>query len=242
MHHKGSLKNWWGKLSTSFLFILVFGLTFSLLYRLDGRFRVSGIQVLGEADEYPFKGKEQYDGQHIWSIDPEDVHIYLKNANPYYRIVHIEKKYPSTIQVEVSRLVPSAYLQVAEGYFLLSREGIILEKVREIESEKFPLITFYQHVPYTMFQRGDEIGFKEVKDTLYFLEIIHSARLKVNSIDIEGFHMLGLYTEEGTFLFSSEKDSELQKYQFEQSLKQLSVEGVQFDTLDVRFEKPIVRL
>jgi len=224
------------------LFLIVFALTIVLAYRIDHSFRVQEMNVLGESKDFPFKGKNQYKGQHIWNINTTDVKMYFVNANPYYRIVSIEKQYPSTIQVEVSRLIPSAYLTVGEGYFLLSAEGIVLEKVREVGKKAIPVITFYQNVPYNSFQRGDEIGFKEVEDSLYFLGLIQNARLKVNSIDIEGFHMLGLYTDNGTFLFSSEKDRELQKYQFEQSLKNLSLEGITFETLDLRFDKPIIRL
>lgn len=199
------------------------------------------MRVLGESKDFPFKGKNQYNGTYLWSIEESDLRRYLSNANPYYRILSIEKKYPDTIAVEISRLVPTAYLTVGDGFFLLSQEGIVLEKVRKAEKADTPIITFYQNVPYNSFQRGDEIGFKEVEDSLFFLELIQSARIKVNSIDIEGFHMLGLYTDSGIFLFSSEKDSELQKYQFEQSLKHLSVEGIAFETLDLRFDKPIIR-
>ncbi len=233
--------NFTKNLIPSFIFLVIFILTIVLAYRIDHAFRIQGMTVLGESKDFPFKGKNQYKGTYLWGVDLNDVKIYLTNANPYYRIVSIRKEYPSTIEVTVSRLIPTAYLTVGDGYFLLSREGIVLEKVRETGKTGIPVITFYQNVPYNSFQRGDEIGFKEVEDSLYFLGIIQDARIKVNSIDIEGFHMLGLYTEGSTFLFSSEKDLELQKYQFEQSLKQLSVEGITFDTLDLRFDKPIIR-
>ena len=229
------------KVIPSLLFIVIFAATIILAYRIDHAFRVQEMKVLGESREFPFKGKIQYKGQYLWRLDLADLKKYLSNANPYYRIVSIEKQYPATVAVEVSRLIPTAYLKVGDGYFLLSSEGIVLEKVREIETESLPTITFYQNVPYNSFQRGDEIGFKEVEDSLYFLGIIQNARIKVNSIDIEGFHMLGLYTENSAFLFSSEKDIELQKYQFEQSLRQLSLEGIQFETLDLRFDKPVIR-
>ena len=225
----------------SFVFLVIFVLTLVLAYRIDNAFRIQGMNVIGESKDIPFQGKNQYRGRYLWHIDLNDVKTYLSNANPYYRINSIRKEYPSTIDVEVSRLIPTAYLTVGDGFFLLSSEGIVLEKVRDAGKKDIPVITFYQNVPYNSFQRGDEIGFKEVEDSLYFLGIIQDARIKVNSIDIEGFHMLGLYTDSSTFLFTSAKDSELQKYQFEQSLKQLSVEGITFDILDVRFDKPVIR-
>ncbi len=212
-----------------------------LAYRIDHAYRIEEMKVYGETKDFPFKGKKQYKGTYLWRLDLQDAEKYLTDANPYYRINSIRKVYPSAVEVEVSRLIPTAYLKVGDGYLLLSKEGIVLEKVREIENTGIPVITFYQNVPYNSFQRGDEIGFKEVEDSLYFLGIVQDARLKVNSIAIEGFHMLGLYTDSSTFLFSSEKDIELQKYQFEQSLRQLSVEGITFETLDLRFDKPIIR-
>lgn len=241
MQQNAFLKKFSKRAISSLLFLSVFVLTIALAYRIDYSFRVQQMSVSGEMKSFPVKGKTQYKGQYLWRVDISDVKEYLSNANPYYRIVSIEKKYPSTLEVEVSRLIPTAYLAIGEGYVLLSSEGIVLEKVREVEKHTIPVITFYQNVPYNSFQRGDEIGFKEVEDCLYFLELIQSARIKVNSIDIEGFHMLGLYTDSGTFLFSSEKDTDLQKYQFEQSMMHLSLEGVTIKTLDLRFDKPIIR-
>lgn len=198
--------------------------------------------VRGVIESVPFKGSAQFKGIHIWDISEEDVYQYLVNANPSYRILSVEKAYPSLITVEVSRLVPAAYLELSEGYILLSKEGTVLQKLREEPDGSYPRIAFYQQVPYNAFQRGDQIGYKELKDSLYFLDIIQGARLKVERIDIQSFYMLGLYTDNGAFVFSSEKERELQKYQFEQSLKQLSLEGINFDTVDFRYEKPIVRL
>lgn len=178
----------------------------------------------------------------MWDLTEDQISTYLHNANPYYRVKSVEITYPSSVIVTVSQLIPSAYLTVDSGFILLSKDGIVLEKTRDDPGDRYPRIAFYQNVPYNAFQRGDEIGYKEVEDSLYFLDIVQGVRIKVNNIDITSFYMLGLYTENGTFLFSSEKDQELQKYQFEQSLKQVSLDGITFDTLDFRFEKPIVRL
>lgn len=240
-------RRWWKQswnriIKTLIFFIITFTLSLVLIYRIDQSFRIDTLTVRGETSQAPFKGKDQYKGIHIWDISEEQLKQYLHNANPYYRVQSVEISYPSTVLVTVSQLVPSAYLTVDSGFVLLSRDGIVLEKSRDDPGDRYPRIAFYQNVPYNAFQRGDEIGYKEVVDSLYFLDIVQGARLKVKNIDITSFYMLGLYTENGTFLFSSEKDRELQMYQFEQSLKQVSLEGISFDTLDFRFDKPIVRL
>ncbi len=179
---------------------------------------------------------------HTWDLSDEYITAYLSEANPGYEIRSVTISYPGHVVVEVKKLVPVAYLQIAEGYALLSQDGIILSKTRDDPNPAYPLIAFYQLLPYNAYQVGARIGHKDAQDSLYFLDIIQAARIKVNRIDITSFNMLGLYTDRGTFLFTSGKDRELQKYQFEQSLKLVSVEGIAFDTIDFRFDKPVVRI
>ena len=53
--------------------------------------------------------------------------------------------------------------------------------------------------------------------------------------------MLGLYTiDNKQFLFSAEKDKEIQIYQVEEICKEFKIKGKEFQIIDVRFDKPVV--
>ena len=73
-----------------------------------------------------------------------------------------------------------------------------------------------------------------------FLEKLQELRFKINSIDIAGFYMLGLYTNEKKFYFSSEKDRKKQVYLLESSVREMKIKGQEFITLDLRYENPVV--
>jgi len=235
-------RSWGSWIKNSVLFLATFLISLALAFRLDHAFRIQEVVVRGMVESVPFEGKDQYIGTHMWESSETEIRKYLQDANSSYHVTVVQKEIPGRIIVTISRLVPVAYLQLPDGYLLLSREGVVLEKQRDLPIKPYPFIVFYQNLPYNAFQKGSEIGYKEVEDSLYFLDIVQNARIKVNNIDISGFYMLGLYTDEGTFLFSSEKDRSLQQYQFEQAFKQVSLEGLTFKELDFRFDKPIIRI
>ena len=66
--------------------------------------------------------------------------------------------------------------------------------------------------------------------------------ITINSIDIDGFHMLGLYGSDIAYIFAVEKDRKLQAYQLEQVVKKLKLEGTEYTKIDFRFDKPILTL
>src|SRR5690606_2689729 len=137
----------------------------------------------------------------------------------------ITKQYPNTLLTKVEYFKPLAILHTQEGYFLLSEEAVILEKSREEISKSLPVITYYQDIPFALYQAGQQLNFKEIQDSIYFLQKLGSMRMPVISIDIQGFHMLGLYTSDEVFFFSSEKDRKQQEYQLEATIKEFSISG-----------------
>jgi hypothetical protein len=165
----------------------------------------------------------------------------VKN-NPYVKAVKIEKEYPSSLHLKVTYYSPLALLKVKDGFFLLSDEAHILAKSREeIQGKKLPLMNYYQNIPFSTYQAGQQILFKDIQDSMYFLQNMKELKPEVISIDIAGFYMLGLYTRTGEkYFFSSDKEREKQLYQLEQTVHYFKVNGKKYKTLDLRFDKPVV--
>jgi len=223
-----------------FLFFFSCFVWIGLLHYIDKLYQVKKIEVIGVSETETFIGISQFENKYIWVLEEERISQILDTINPSYKVAEVRKQYPNSLVIIVHRRYPSAYIEVGNGYLLLSKEGAILQKHREIEQESVPVIHYYQNIPYATFQAGTNIDKKDIRDALYFLEVIKGAKEKVVRIDIAGYHMLGLYTDTHEYFFSSEKNREVQLYQFEQVLTQLQIQGSKFKRIDFRFDKPVV--
>jgi len=224
-----------------FLFIISLGVWIVLFHSIDNQYRVRTITVIGKSDAESVIGTTALLNKNIWFIDEIKAREVINKINPFYEITKIQKEYPSTLSISVRRLYPSAYLDVGNGFLLLSKEGNILQKDRILSRDSIPIITYYQDIPYSGYHAGDIIDKKDIRDVLYYIEVVERAKEKVIRIDIAGYHMLGLYTDDHEYLFSSEKERELQLYQFEEAIKQFQIQGITYSRIDFRFDKPVVK-
>lgn len=202
--------------------------------------RFRNISLNGSSTEELKKTVNTYQGKRFFSITSDELLEYLTAKHPDVLIEKVEMQLPDILTITSRKRIPLGYLAVSDGYMLLSDDSRVLQKTRELNPQ-YPIITYYQRIPYHSLQVGSEVSFQEVKDSLFYLDMIKRSKRSVNRIDIVSFYMLGLYTEEETFYFSSEKDRDLQKYQFEQAIAQFEMNGEKFRVLDLRFQKPIVK-
>ncbi|OGK37605.1 hypothetical protein A3F03_00080 [Candidatus Roizmanbacteria bacterium RIFCSPHIGHO2_12_FULL_41_11] len=205
------------------------------------RFSVAKINVQFDRP-YKFKliGLDYINKQNLLWLDTKAMSRIIVTQNSWVLQAKVEKVYPNTIYLYVSITQPLAYLQSDDGYFLLSENGRIVDKLKNIAA-KLPVISYYQRFSYADISVGNYLSSKDLRDSLYFLDKINSLGFTINSIDIASFHMLGLYTiDNKQFLFSAEKDKEIQIYQVEEICKEFKIKGKEFQIIDVRFDKPVV--
>lgn len=210
-----------------------------LIYFIYTYFVVKDIRLTVD-DKTKVSGLYAFHNKNLLLLKTTEVEGLLLTQNPYIKSVAVQKQYPETLLIYIELLHPIAYLQTKEGYFILGENGRILRKERG-ETTQQPLMHYYQNFPYRNFQAGSYIENQDIVTALYFLQKLSEVGITIKTIDIEGFHMLGLYTgEKKEFLFSVEKDRTTQSYQAQEVIKQYKLQGKDFKKLDVRFDKPIV--
>ena len=227
--------------SNYFIFFATFTVAVLLLVFIDNKYIVNSIKVVGLSKKVDFAGLNEINNQRIWKLNENEIIESLAIKNPAYTISSVEINYPDSVLINTYLRLHRAYLSNDEGFFILSDDAIIIGKVREKTENSIPTINYYQSIPFSAYQMGSSIGQKDIVDAVEFLDLVQRAREHVTSIDITGFYMLGLYTEEHEYLFSSEKDTSLQMYQFEQAVRQFQADGTEYKILDLRFDKPIVK-
>lgn len=213
------------------------------VYVMSNYYVVDTIEVRGLSRGQELYGITALEKQNLLLINVSKTEEIIKKQNPHVKTVSVSKEYPRKISIIVSTYFPLANLKTQVGYFVLSEDGRILAKQRE-ENKNLPSITYYENFPYHGYSAGQSFKFKDIQYALHFLQKLHKLGIKINSIDIDGLHMLGLYADEKKqkILFSAEKDRDRQDYELQAVITQLKREGKEFTLLDLRFDKPIVVL
>lgn len=226
-----------------FFFICVLAITgFVFLFFGYSIFSVSSIEIYGLDKEMSLSGLETIKHQNIFLITQETIQKNIVETNPFIKKAELVKKYPNTLQIYINAEIPLVVVRSSDkGYLVLSETGKILYKKRSAVSF-LPVIHYYQSLDYDALQAGDEISHKDIQTALHFAKQAADLDMNINSIDIEGFSMIALNIGEKKILFTTEKDEAAQNYQLANIIKQFKIEGKQFVSLDLRFDKPIAVL
>lgn len=223
------------------LFFLVLVVSVSICFLANRYYQVTQIQVASETGPLTLIGIEEFNGKNILLFSEDTVKNTIYENNPLIKKVSVEKVLPGKLVIKIEENQPLAYLVVDRGYFVLADDGRILEKNKDIQGKK-PVINYYQKLTYSSYQAGDRVDLKDIRTALHFTQNVEGLGLPVVSIDINGFDMIRLQLENKMILFTTEKDIRAQDYQLDTLIRQFKVEGRNFKTLDLRFDKPIVTL
>ncbi len=221
---------------TIVIFILVVALTFGLLFIFNSYFSVKHINVIGEGT---LKGLAIFQNKNILFLSKEDTEKTLYIANPHIKRVRIEKKYPDELVIVTEKAEERAVLIVANGFYVLSTEGRVLEKRRDDKSG-VPHINLYQKMPFQSFQVGDMLDNSDIVLSLFFIDKLSLLGIKTNTVDINGIDMILLKSGEEEYIFSSKKDKNEQYDDLKLILERFKIDNKTFKKIDVRFDKPIV--
>lgn len=228
------------KTSYLLLFILSSLLTLILLAG-DSFFKVKKVEVMSEKLKDLRSFNNIFIGKNILFLNDKKVKENILESNAQVRSVSIEKLLPHTVRIRVELDSPIAALIVDQGFFELSDNGKIIKKSR-IYNNDIPKINYYQKLNYSSFIPGDYVGYNEIKTALVFLKKLDELKLGIANVDINGLNMIRLNLKSAVILTTTEKDVRIQIYQLEKIIRQFRIEGKEFETLDLRFNKPVIKI
>lgn len=167
----------------------------------------------------------------------------LQKRNPAIQTISVARVFPSTLKIKIATRKPLAALHVSdEGVFLLDRDGIVLSRQQNYVGN-LPRVKYYQTFSYKQFQVGDAIDYKDIITALYFIDQLNGFGYPSKHIDIDGLYMIRLVvSEDKLFFVTSEKDIAIQIYQLKELLRQFKIQGKDFKTIDLRFDKPVITI
>lgn len=183
-------------------------------------------------------------GRYLPLLDEEEIEEALIKANPTVETLTLTKKLPDTLVVVAKKRAAIAALEVDGGFFILSKDAVLLLKDRQpIEKTNLPKILYYQKFNLTEYAAGESIEIKDIAVGLFFIEKIENMGILVDRLDIVSPRMLLLVSKNGKkYLFTTEKDEEIQVEQVSLLLKKMITEKRDYNGIDVRYNKPVLQL
>lgn len=227
------------KFSKIYFCLIITAFFFGLFYIFFNFFIIKEIVIKSENKN--INGLSQLEDKNILLFSENNIKKSLSLSNPLIDDVQITKKYPNQIIIDFYPAVRLVCLKTSGGYFILSETAKIIEKTRN-ECPNLEIMTYYQKFDFLSSQAGQSLDLKDIKTSLFLLKKIKDKGVVVNSIDINAFDMLVFNLKDKKVYFSAQKDSNDQVYKFETIYNQFIKEGRPFKSIDLRFDKPVIKL
>lgn len=233
------LKKFLNKLKFFLFFSLLCLIFFSILFFINQFFLIKKIELISDR-KFLLANKDELINKNLIFINQNEIAKKIIQENFLLKTAVVDKVWPATLKVNVYFYEPIAALIVSQGFFNLSADGRILSKIKDGQSS-LPIINYYQKLNSNSFQTGDWIDYKDIQQTLFFIDKLEQINLMPLTIDISGQDMLVFnLNDDKKIVFSIRKEKESQDYQLELIVRQFKIEGKEFKKIDLRFNKPVI--
>jgi hypothetical protein len=185
------------------------------------------------------RGISQYKNASMIFTTEKEIEQQILTENPRIKSVTVEKIFPQTIYIKITKNDLLTVLKSGNGYFYLDETGKIIEKTKELK-KNLPVITYYQMFDYYSYSAGDLITYQDFLASLQILKTLLDLGIQIDTIDISSLSMILLQVGNKQIIFTTEKDIKTQLYEVEKIVQRFKIEGKEFQSLDVRFDKPVV--
>lgn len=179
-------------------------------------------------------------GRSMIFMSDEEISKLLLTSNPLFSSIHVTRKYPQTILLEISESAPAAALHINDSlYVLLTSEGKIVKSVF-MQPEKIPVITYYQKLVSSDYELGTTIGYSEIQfATRISFEFLRSGIHDI-SIKIHDSAYIDVTRGDTHMLFSAKSDMQKQLNFLPDILKLISRGTQEYVKVDFRFDRVVI--
>lgn len=235
-----SLMKFLNKVKFFLLFSLFCLAIYSIVFFVYQFLLIKNIQLISDRN-FLLINKNDLINKNLFFLNKNKTAKKIVSENFLLKTATVEKNWPNSLRISVSFYEPCASMIVNSGFFNLSCDGRVLQKIKD--SKTFlPIINYYQKLNNGSFRTGDWIDYKDIKQTLFFVERLKQINLTPLTIDIKGQDMLVFnLINNKVIIFSNNKDKEVQDYQLKLIIKKFRIQGTEFKKIDLRFDKPVIQ-
>lgn len=175
--------------------IIILVLTIGVLLSVTLLFNVDKINVNGDVDyskESVIKASGIEIGDNMVRLDAKEAEQRILSSMVYIEEADIKKQYPDTLQINLKKCVPSASVEYANGYLLISAKGKILDSVTQSQSD-IPVI---KGLEPKNFRLGEYLISTDEQKTDIYMQILEAVSEikshKVTTVDISDKYAMKL--------------------------------------------------
>ena len=193
---------------------------------------VAVITVSGffHAEEFVISGETRYEKKELLStlpvkqgdslifLDKHHAISTLQKAFPYLDEIVLDRKFPDTLEIQLTEREPVVAVQQEEEYYLLDQTGKVLEQKVEDETGSVTQVIGVGKVSLKIGETIPKKGYEKLWAVLDFLELMRKYDLndRVNSIDITKSYEVDLKFDQNYRIeFGSVDDKDLVEYKIQ---------------------------
>lgn len=221
--------------------IIIVGLIVLTIYILTilGVFKIKKIETDKELKHVQNfnQTSQEYIGKGYFSLNLEQMEKQIKNSSRYIKDISAEKVFPNKIYIEIEEYEPMSYLEYKDVCYIFAQEGNILE-----ENTGYDECILEQAIKL---QTNQNILAEKrlIFDTeLYeIVKVLEEFGWNVTGVEFDK-NVLGVTDGEKTVTIEINQEYEAQLSKLYLVLEKVNIEGLEYKSLDLRFERPVMKL
>lgn len=151
------------------IFIIVIGI--GILLSVTLLFNINVINIKGDvdySDDTVLEASGLSKGDNLVRLDANEAERKILSSMIYIEEASISKKYPDTLEINLTKCVPAANVEYDDGYLLISKKGKILENVKEARTDCFTI----KGIEAQSYDLGGYIQSSDEQKTKIYTEIL----------------------------------------------------------------------
>lgn len=227
-----------------YIFITIIVITLSILL---GFWNVRKVEYQNEDLKYSSqenieKGIEYLKGTNIFRINPEEIETQLRIDNPFLKEVELEKVVPSKLVLKIYEYTPKYIYYTQDNCNIYSNLSNKITSICENCSEECKGYTTEYETIYV----ASDNSLDNNETFMYTTELNNITRLlyefgyDISEVNIKD-ELLVLTDGEKTFMFDLNQDLNTQLSRLYLVGEKINEDQIEFVSLDLRFERPILK-
>ena len=187
---------------------------------------------------------EEIKGRNIFFVSPSEVQSLLNSQNGFVKRIYVEKRIPFTLYIQIEEYEPKFLGYASERCTLFSSEGVRISEIcKECEDECKENLDRYSSIYIS-----SNASLENEKRLIYqveisnVLEILKIFGYEISSINISNGIANFESTDSHIFVFDISENLETQLNRVYIVGKKINDENMNFRSLDLRFERPVMKL
>lgn len=179
--------------------IILLGIIIWLFITKSSVFLIKNVDVTGEhlvTKDFISEKTQEIKGENIFFIKSNEIQKLLK-SDPYVGSVEIKRKFPSTLEINVTEKDVAYYIKSNSNYDVISSDLVLLENVNKLKTDGLIEITGLKKQSGELGQKycdtGDDTRLDTFFSTLYKIKKANKTSHKITKVDVSNLSHIIVY-------------------------------------------------